>query len=61
MPEIPRSERKTQNRVTAMFTDPARPNNLGYRHLGDWKERENNCMIKQRIMQELPTGRTRLV
>jgi type I restriction enzyme, R subunit len=45
MSDIGKPERTTQNRVIALFRDE-----LGYRHLGDWTDRDGNSNIEEGLL-----------
>ncbi len=51
MPDRPRSERTTQNRLAAFITAPEDQGGLGYRHLGDWSKREGNRGVEPDILR----------
>src|SRR5881296_3354352 len=49
---IGQPERVTQNRVVALFRDE-----LGYRYLGDWTDRDSNSNIEEGLLSTWLTGR----
>lgn len=52
MSDIGKSERATQNRIVQLFRDE-----LHYRYLGDWSEREGNSNIEEAILSDYLTRR----
>ncbi len=45
MSEFGKPERHTQNRIIKMFQDE-----LGYKYLGNFEDRENNCSIEESLL-----------
>ena len=46
MSEVGQKERRTQQRLAKLFVDE-----LGYRHLGDWQDREGNSNVEPEILR----------
>ncbi len=47
MTTVGQLERPTQNRVVKLFVD-----RLGYKNLGDWKDREGNSHIEEKYLRD---------
>ncbi len=47
MSDVGKPERATQNRIIALFRDE-----LHYRYLGDWIDRDGNSNIEEEILRE---------
>ncbi|MEP9372629.1 type I restriction endonuclease subunit R [Mesorhizobium sp. KR1-2] len=52
-----RSERASQNRLTAHLTAPITTGGLGFRHLGDWSKRTGNQGIEEELLRANLTTR----
>jgi type I restriction enzyme R subunit len=57
MPEQPRSERITQNRLAVFITQPAAQGGLGYRALGDRSTRPDNRCVEDELLRSNLTTR----
>lgn len=57
MPERPRSERVTQNRLAAFITKAEAAGGLGYRPLGDWSAWPNNRCVEPDLLRANLTAR----
>ena len=51
MPNVGQSERSTQDRIVKLFGEE-----LGYRYLGDWSDRDRNSNIEEGILTNWLTG-----